>query len=44
MCKGLAAVNDAVDVEDDAEAAALVEAGAAAVANAVVVKEDETAI
>ena len=40
----LAAVNDAVDVEDDAEAAALVEAGAAAVANAVVVKEDETAI
>ena len=36
----LAAVNDAVDVEDDA--AALVEAGATA--NAVVVKEDETAI
>ena len=38
----LAAVNDAVDVEDDA--AALVEAGATAAANAVVVKEDETAI
>ena len=41
----VAAVNDAVDVEDDAEAAAVVEAGAAATtAVVVVVKEDETAI
>ena len=39
----VAAVNDAVDVEDDAEAA-VVEAGAAAAAVVVVVKEDETAI